>query len=78
MNVLVILIPVSLGLGLLGLVFFLWTIRARQYDDPVGHASRILLDAGPESLNPATPNRNDAVGLRGAPESDGQPVPRVH
>lgn len=45
MNVLVILIPVSLVLGLLGLVGFLWTIKTRQYDDPVGEASRILLDA---------------------------------
>lgn len=46
MNVLVVLIPVSLSLGLLGLVGFLWTIRAQQYDDPLGEASRILLDPG--------------------------------
>lgn len=45
MNVLVFLIPVSLLLGLLGLAGFLWTIRTQQYDDPVGEASRILLDA---------------------------------
>lgn len=45
MNVLVILIPVSLALGLLGLVAFLWTIQTRQYEDPVGEASRILLEA---------------------------------
>ncbi len=44
MNILVVLIPVSLCLGLLGLAAFLWTIRASQYDDPLGHASRILLD----------------------------------
>jgi cbb3-type cytochrome oxidase maturation protein len=44
MNILVILIPVSLVLGLFGLIGFLWTIKARQYDDPVGEASRILLD----------------------------------
>ncbi len=44
MNVLVLLIPVSVGLGLLGLVAFLWTIQSRQYEDPVGEASRILLD----------------------------------
>ncbi len=44
MNVLVILIPVSLVLGLLGLLGFLWTIRTQQYEDPVGEASRILLD----------------------------------
>ena len=44
MNVLVVLIPVSLTLGVFGLIAFLWTIRTRQYDDPLGEASRILLD----------------------------------
>lgn len=44
MNVLVVLIPVSLALGLMGLAGFLWTIRSKQYDDPLGQASRILLD----------------------------------
>ena len=33
MNVLVILIPVSLVLGALGLVAFLWSLRANQYED---------------------------------------------
>jgi cbb3-type cytochrome oxidase maturation protein len=42
MEILVILIPVSLGLGLLGLVAFLWTMRSGQYDDPKGDARRIL------------------------------------
>ncbi len=48
MNVLVILVPVSLTLGALGLAGFLWTIRARQYDDLEGNAWRILAedDAG--------------------------------
>lgn len=44
MNVLVILIPVSLFLGGLGLVAFLWTIRSDQYDDTEGTAARILND----------------------------------
>lgn len=44
MNVLVFLIPVSVSLGLLGLIAFLWTIRTEQYEDPVGQASRILLE----------------------------------
>ena len=42
MEILVILIPVSLGLGPLGLVAFLWTMRSGQYDDPKGDARRIL------------------------------------
>lgn len=44
MNVLVILIPVSLLLGALGLVAFVWTIKARQYEDSEGHAARVLID----------------------------------
>ena len=42
MNVLVVLIPVSLILGGLGLAAFLWTVKSDQYDDE-GNASRILL-----------------------------------
>lgn len=44
MNVLVVLIPCSLGLGLLALALFLWTLRSDQYDDPEGAAARILID----------------------------------
>ena len=47
MNVLVILIPVSLILGAIGLVAFLWTVRSDQYDDDQGNAARILLDDDP-------------------------------
>ena len=42
MEMLALLIPVSLGLGLLGLVAFVWALRNRQYDDPAGDAQRIL------------------------------------
>ncbi len=42
MTVLVILIPVSLFLGALGLVGFLWMLRNNQYDDPDGAAMRVL------------------------------------
>jgi cbb3-type cytochrome oxidase maturation protein len=44
MNILLILIPVSLTLGGLALVAFLWTLRSGQYDDPEGDAMRILMD----------------------------------
>jgi cbb3-type cytochrome oxidase maturation protein len=43
-NVLVILIPVSLILGGVGLCAFLWTIRSDQYDDAQGNAARILIE----------------------------------
>lgn len=44
MTILAVLIPVSLALGLVGLIAFLWTLRHRQYDDPDGDAARILRD----------------------------------
>jgi cbb3-type cytochrome oxidase maturation protein len=44
MNILIILIPVSLILGGVGLVAFIWTVRSDQYDDEKGNAARILLD----------------------------------
>lgn len=42
MDVLGILIPVSLGLGLLGLGAFWWTLKKGMYDDPEGDSRRIL------------------------------------
>jgi cbb3-type cytochrome oxidase maturation protein len=44
MDILILLVPVSLGLGLLGLGAFVWTLRSRQYEDPKGDAARILSD----------------------------------
>ena len=44
MNVLAILIPVSVALGLLGLVGFLWLLRHDQFEDPQGQANRVLSD----------------------------------
>ncbi len=44
MTSLLILIPVALFLGLLGLAAFLWTLRSGQFDDLEGAAERILFD----------------------------------
>ncbi len=38
------LIPLSLGLGVLGLAVFFWTLRKGQYEDLDGAAERILHD----------------------------------
>lgn len=38
------LIPIALGMGLLGLVAFFWSLKSGQYDDMDGSAHRILLD----------------------------------
>ncbi len=42
MEVLIILIPVSLFLGGIGLLAFFYTVRTNQYDDPEGDSRRIL------------------------------------
>jgi len=44
MDVLSYLIPISLILGAIGLVGFLYTVRSNQYDDPDGDSRRILSD----------------------------------
>lgn len=46
MTNLLILIPVALGLGGLGLVAFLWCLKTNQYEDLDGAAERILLNDG--------------------------------
>ena len=42
MDVLVYLIPISLLLGGVGLVAFVYTVKSNQYDDPEGNSQRIL------------------------------------
>ena len=44
MNILIILVPIALGLGFVGLLAFLWSLHAGQYEDLDGAASRILTD----------------------------------
>jgi len=44
MNVLVILIPLAVGLGLIGLLGFMWALRSGQYSDVDGAALRVLSD----------------------------------
>ncbi len=62
MDVLILLVPISLGLGLLGLLAFVWTLRSRQYEDPKGDAARILSDRWDD--RPA-PRRAPPPGERG-------------
>lgn len=44
MDVLAMLIPAALFLGLLGLAAFLWALKSGQFDDLDGAAERILFD----------------------------------
>jgi len=44
MNIVMFLAPFSLGLGLIAIGAFWWSLKAGQYEDPAGDAARILVD----------------------------------
>ena len=44
MTVLLFLVPLALGLGFVGLMGFLWSLKSGQYDDLEGAAQRVLSD----------------------------------
>lgn len=57
MTILLVLVPLALGLGGLGLLAFLWSLRSGQYEDLDGAAYRVLSDDDlrPDDLNPGKP-----------------------
>lgn len=57
MTILLFLLIVSLSVAVLGLGFFLWSLRSGQYEDLDGAANRILFDddAAPPRREPALP-----------------------
>jgi cbb3-type cytochrome oxidase maturation protein len=57
MSGLLYLIPAALGLGLAGLLAFLWALRSGQFDDLDGAASRILFDDDTTKRPPTEPDR---------------------
>ena len=44
MNIILLLAPISVALGLLAVGAFVWSLRGGQYDDVEGAAHRILID----------------------------------
>jgi cbb3-type cytochrome oxidase maturation protein len=59
MNMLMILIPIALGLGALGLGAFLWNLRSGQYEDLEGAGFRILDDAVEDQQEDSLPQRQE-------------------
>lgn len=55
MNILLLLAPFSVVLGLIAVAAFVWTLRAGQYDDISGSAERILLDEADPLPTPTDP-----------------------
>jgi cbb3-type cytochrome oxidase maturation protein len=39
------LVPIAIGMGLVGRASFMWTLKSGQYDDLEGAAQRILFEA---------------------------------
>lgn len=64
MSNLLFLVPIALGLGALGLVAFLWSVRSGQYDDLEGASRRILLDDTEDGMEP-DPERDRDAGRGG-------------
>jgi cbb3-type cytochrome oxidase maturation protein len=44
MTIVLMLVPITVAMGLIGLIAFWWTLRNGQYDDPAGDAERILME----------------------------------
>jgi cbb3-type cytochrome oxidase maturation protein len=61
MNIIALLIPISLFLGLIGLVAFFWALRNNQFDDPKGHATRILSDRYDNEPAPDDKDADDEI-----------------
>ncbi|MEI6485241.1 MAG: cbb3-type cytochrome oxidase assembly protein CcoS [Sphingomonadales bacterium] len=55
MNGILFLIPIALGLGLLGLFAFFWAVGRGQFDDLDGAALRIFMDDGDDGGDDAAP-----------------------
>jgi cbb3-type cytochrome oxidase maturation protein len=56
MEVLIYLVPIALGLGLLGLGAFLWSLKNGQYDDLDGAAWRAIMDDDDAPTSGGRPN----------------------
>ena len=69
MDQLVILIPIAIGLGLVGLAAFLWSLRSGQFDDLEGAAHRILFDDDEEE-----PGVGESRGQSSGPEAPEDPA----
>lgn len=64
MNIIFLLAPFSVLLGLAAVGAFIWTLRSGQYEDIEGSAARILLDdPDPDSPGP--------IDFNGAPDQTG-------
>ncbi|WP_313196115.1 cbb3-type cytochrome oxidase assembly protein CcoS [Shinella zoogloeoides] len=57
MTAMSVLVPLSIIMGVGGLLAFLWSLRTRQYEDLDGAAARILLDSDDDDDDAVDRNR---------------------
>ncbi len=53
----VFLVPLAIGMGLVGLLAFMWTLQNGQYDDLEGAAQRILFESNEGPIVDASDSR---------------------
>ena len=74
MNILLLLAPFSVLLGLVAVGAFVWTLRTGQYDDVQGAAERILIDEPDPIPSPPTWSIPPQVKSR---EHESEPGPHI-
>ena len=62
MSLLAWLVPVALGMGLIGLFAFLWSMKSGQLEDLDGAAERVLLREAAEQPLPNDPPQRPETG----------------
>ncbi len=72
MTILLLLIPLALLAGLLGLAAILWSLKSGQYEDLEGAAMRILIDEDKPSP-PKTAPQQQALLNKPYPNDGGSP-----
>lgn len=65
MSYLLVLVPIAILMGLVGLMAFLWSLRNGQYEDLDGAAERVLIDEDDWETEPASPVHVPVVDGRG-------------
>jgi cbb3-type cytochrome oxidase maturation protein len=56
------LVPIALGLGAIGLLAFMWSLRSGQYEDMNGAAERILFEETDKPLAKPTASEKPPKG----------------
>lgn len=71
MSLLAWLVPVALGMGLVGLLAFLWSMKSGQLEDLDGAAARVLLEPATDAPLPGEERHRARTGLTEKGTDDG-------